>query len=94
MRTEGMFARIENLTLTRDEFFEWLVQLPHVRKEFIESKRIQTIEYWINCHRLATKIREFARSNARVPLRTEKVVYPEACKEALAMSLIPPFNFV
>lgn len=92
MRTENAFAQIENLFLNREEFFQWLINLPHVRKEYIESKKVQTIEYKINSFRLATKINQFGRNNKR--LRSENVVYKEDCKDALAAGLLPVFNFV
>lgn len=92
MKTENAFVRVENLCLSRNEFFQWLINLPHVRKEYIESKKIQTIEYKINSYRLAIKVNYFGRNNTR--LRSEDTVFPETCKEAMAMKLIPVFTFV
>lgn len=65
--------------------FHWLISQPHVRKEIISSKRVQTIEYWINAFRIACKVRVFSRGKC---IQTDVHYYPETVKQAQAMGLL------
>lgn len=85
------FAVVNGTTLTEDAFFTWLIFQQGVRKEYTESKRIQTIEYKTNSLCLCLCVKTFSHGHC---LRSERFVNKEECKEAKAMKLIPEFTFI
>ena len=92
MGTEYAFACVEEHTLTREQFFEWIIALPQVSIRTTLAKDTQTNEYFAYEHRIAVKVNQFSRKG--IVLRTEKTVYPEACKKALHAGILPVFNLL
>lgn len=74
--------------MTELERFYFIINQSGIRKEFIESKRTQTIEYWINSYRVACKFRQFTRNKCT---STEHFIYLETVKQAQALGLLPAF---
>ena len=59
-----------------------------MRKKIISSKRTQTIEYWVNCYRVACKVKIYTRNKVT---DTHYSIYWETVKNAQSMGLLPTF---
>ena len=74
--------------MTEIEKFMFIINQNGIRKEFMESKRTQTIEYWINSYRVACKFKQFTRGRISF---SQAYVYPETVKLAQENGLLPDF---